>query len=358
MFFIDLRLHQKIFLVQTWIKGCSMLKPLILTASLLSSMSALASSVINNQQVEQQKSCFSGRFETYAIWRGMIENKIKRRMTEPQKISQRMKVFDARFDEEQFNTFKAKLECTNFKYKVDGNDVWGFVIKPKGSVQLLPTLIYNRGGNGNFGSVVFGAMMANLFPISEQGFVIIGSQYRGTFTKDDNLDQFGGEDVNDVLALFDLIPYVNGADTNRIGMFGASRGGMQTHLVANQAPSIKAIATIAGIADLRAGLEIRANMEKVYENRIPNYAQNKDQELAKRSVLNWVNTLPKNRPILLIHGGKDKRVSVTHTENLAAALKEYKIPHKLILYPEDNHFLDISKSQADAEIVSWFKAHL
>ncbi|TLX48051.1 peptidase [Pseudoalteromonas phenolica] len=335
-----------------------MLKPLILTAALFSSISALAASTINNQQVEQQKSCFSGRFETYGIWRGMIENKIKRRVTEPQKIAQRMKVFDDRFGEEQFNAFKDKLDCTNFKYKVDGNDVWGYVIKPKGSVQLLPTLIYNRGGNGNFGSVVFGAMMANLFPIAEQGFVIIGSQYRGTFSKDDNLDQFGGEDVNDVLALLDLIPHLNGADTNRIGMFGASRGGMQTHLAAKQTSKIKAIATIAGSADLKTGLEIRANMEKVYKNRIPNYAQNKDHELAKRSVLNWVDTMPKDRPILLIHGEKDKRVSATHSENLAAALKKHKVPHKLVLYPEDNHFLERSKSQADAEIVSWFKAHL
>ena len=77
-------------------------------------------------------------------------------------------------------------------------------------------------------------MMRNLFPIANQGFVIIGSQYRGTGSKNNLLDEFGGKDVNDVTALLDYIPSIKDADPERIGMYGASRGGMQTHLVLKQ----------------------------------------------------------------------------------------------------------------------------
>ena len=141
-----------------------------------------------------------------------------------------MTFFDSMFGKDKFNQYKSNLSCSTFKYQVDGNEVEGYIIKPKSSLNKLPVLIYNRGGNGGYGSVVFGSMMHNLFPIANEGFVIIGSQYRLSRTKGILLDEFGGNDINDVTALLDYIPNIKGADAQRIGMYGASRGGMQTHL--------------------------------------------------------------------------------------------------------------------------------
>nr|WP_239480662.1 prolyl oligopeptidase family serine peptidase [Parashewanella hymeniacidonis] len=200
--------------------------------------------------------------------------------------------------------------------------------------------------------------MRGLFPIAEQGFVIIGSQYRGSLTKEDNLDEFGGKDVNDVVELFKLIPNIVGADAERIGMFGGSRGGMQTFLALKEVSNIKAVAASSGNYDLVRGLEIRPAMENVYKHRIPNYFVNKLQELEKRSTLQWVHQLPKDVPVLLIHGAKDKRVSVEHSEKLAAALNVHKIPHKLVVYPEGNHYFSKNRNKQQQEIVNWFKTYL
>jgi len=220
-------------------------------------------------------------------------------------------------------------------------------------------LIYNRGGNGNFGGVVFGSMMSNLFPIANEGFVIIGSQYRGTFIKKSSVsDEFGGSDVNDVTALLDYIQNIEGADVQRIGMYGASRGGMQTHLALKQTSKIKAIATIAGATDLLKELDFRPAMEKVYANRIPDYDKNKVAELKRRSVLTWVDELSQNIPILLLHGEDDKRVSVNNSIELAEALTKHNIPHKLIVYPNDNHRLMKNKEKANKELISWFREYL
>ena len=133
---------------------------------------------------------------------------------------------------------------------------------------------------------------------------------------------------------------------------------MQTHLAVKKIKNVKAIATIAGNSDLLKGLEYRPEMEKVYKHRIPEYESKKIAELKKRSVLNWVTDLSPNVPVLLLHGTNDKRVSVNHSVDLAAALSKNNIPHKLVLYPDDNHGLMINKEKAHKELVSWFREYL
>lgn len=334
-------------------------KYLLIISLVISSFSTQASNLINDERIKDQKSCFTWIFTDYDSWRNGMKKKYKKKIKSDEKREQALTRFDSLFGKEKFDFYQSNLSCSTFKYLVDGNTVNGYVIKPKLSKGKLPVLIYNRGGNGNFGGVVFGSMMRNLFPIANEGFVIIGSQYRGTFTKNSSAhDEFGGNDVNDVTALLDYIPSIEGADEQRIGMYGASRGGMQTHLALKKAKNIKAIATIAGNSDLLKGLTYRPEMEKVFKHRIPDYEKNKVAELEKRSVLKWVSGLSPNVPILLLHGTKDKRVSVNHSIDLAVALSKNKIPHKLVLYPEDNHGLRKNKEKANKELVSWFREHL
>jgi dipeptidyl aminopeptidase/acylaminoacyl peptidase len=334
-------------------------KYLLIISIAISSFSTQASNLINDERVKDQKSCFTWIFNDYNSWRNGMEKKFKRKIKSVEKLNQALTRFDSRFGKEKFDFYQSNLSCSTFKYLVDGNTVNGYVIKPKLSKGKLPVLIYNRGGNGNFGGVVFGSMMHNLFPIANEGFVIIGSQYRGTFTKNSSAhDEFGGNDVNDVTALLDYIPSIEGADEQRIGMYGASRGGMQTHLAIKKVKNIKAIATIAGNSDLLKGLTYRPEMEKVFKHRIPDYEKNKVAELEKRSVLNWTKDLSPNVPILLLHGTNDKRVSVNHSIDLAASLKKNNIPHKLVLYPDDDHGLMRNKEKANKELVRWFREYL
>lgn len=315
--------------------------------------------LIADESVLAERNCFGGNFASYDTWRLFIRNKLEKKIKNVDMRAKRLAAFDRKFTAADFNRFKEGLSCRNFQYMVDGNKVKGFIIQPKNITEKLPVVIYNRGGNGNYGGVVFASMVRNLFPIAEQGFVIIGSQYRGTFSKDKGGDdEFGGKDVNDVTALFKLIPSIASANKNRIGMFGISRGGMQTYLSLKQTNQAKAVAVISGVSDLSIGLAERPAMEKVYKKRIPNYNDNKQTELEKRSVLKWLDKIPQDVPILLLHGTADKRVAVEQSITLAAALNKAKMPNKLVLYPEDNHGLVRNKEQATQEIVAWFKKYL
>ena len=237
----------------------------------------------------------------------------------------------------------------------------GFYLKPKQSVQkTLPVIIYNRGGNGAYGVIPFDTKVGKLAELAKQGFIVIGSQYRGSSLSilNNGKDEFGGADVNDVLALTKLLEELPEADSSRVGMYGWSRGGMQTYIAAKSLPNIKAIAVGAGNSDEALALKIRPKFENILIKRVPNFKENRAEELEKRSVIKWIDKLPKQAPILLLHGDKDKRVNVKQSIQLAALLKKENHPHKLVVYPGGNHGLKRERKEVNQEVTTWFKKYL
>jgi len=309
----------------------------------------------SDSNIRNSQDCFSGEFQSYESWKQQLISRNKKVPRE-----RLNKIIDKRYPKEKFDAYKANLSCSNFQYRVDGVWVDGFAISNKSmSKEKSPVIVFNRGGNGNFGTINFTLMLDKLFPFAQSGFVVVGSQYRGTGEKNPEFDdEFGGADVADVSALIESIPQIVKGDPKRIGMLGVSRGGMQSFLAIKDRADIKAVATIAAATDLMAELEFRPEMESVYKKRIPNYSTNKEDELSNRSVVNWVDKLPADLPILLLHGENDKRVSVENSKKFASLLEKEKRPHKLVVYPKDNHFLRLNAKKAEKEIIDWFKKYL
>ncbi len=133
---------------------------------------------------------------------------------------------------------------------------------------------------------------------------------------------------------------------------------MQSYLAVKRLPNIKTLIAVAGVSDAHQALIERPNMEKVYKKRIPDYEVNIQQELDKRSVTKWAHELPSNMPIFLIHGEKDRRVNVGHSIRLATVLKILEHPHKLLVYPDDNHSLTQHRRRMMSEVVSWLDSYL
>jgi dipeptidyl aminopeptidase/acylaminoacyl peptidase len=96
------------------------------------------------------------------------------------------------------------------------------------SVRRLPVIIFNRGGFLNLGKIeVFN--LIDLERLSNQGSVVLASQYRGSDGGDGH-ERLGGQDLDDVSNLLETartLPYV---DNGNVFMCGVSRGGMMTFL--------------------------------------------------------------------------------------------------------------------------------
>jgi dipeptidyl aminopeptidase/acylaminoacyl peptidase len=308
--------------------------------------------------LQKSRSCFSGPYQSYDSFMAMRINMGK---NQP-KFSEA--TLRAELPKAKFELFQQTLDCQDFVYRVGEVPVRGFMIKPKQISGKAPVVIYNRGGNGDYGKLTFSFVMNNLMPVAEQGFVILASNYRGQHNwgkaAPDNagFDEFGGAELADVKALLPIAQGIKEADANRLAMWGHSRGGMMTYMLAKSMPELKTIVVGAGPTDFAKELELRPEMDNVFKARIPNYSSNKAAALADRSVLLWPEQLPADLPILIQHGDKDKHVPVSSSEQLSMKLKALKHPHKLLIYPGADHGFNPVRAKAQQDRINWLKQYL
>jgi len=249
------------------------------------------------------------------------------------------------------------IDVYGIVYLSDGLKIKGLMAKPKKEGNY-PCIIYNRGGNRNFGSLVVAHGAMTLGKIAKEGYVVIASQYRGNGGSE-GTEEFGGSDVNDVLALIDALKEVPSADANNIGMYGWSRGGMMTYIALTQTDKIKAAVVGGAVSDARASIVDRPEMEtKVMAELIPNYSENKEAELDKRSAIKWADKFSKDVPILMLHGNADWRVKPEQSLNMALEFEKYRIPYRLIMFEGGDHGITEHREEVDMHIKEWFDKYL
>ncbi len=247
------------------------------------------------------------------------------------------------------------IEMNSISYMSDGLKVNGLMVKPK-KPGNYPCIIYNRGGNRDFGQLIVATAAIRLGKLAKEGYVVIASNYRGN-GGGEGQEQFGGEDVNDVLNLIDVLKEVESANIEKIGMYGWSRGGMMTYLALTKTDQIDA----AVVGGARSDLTIidRPNMEtNVYAELIPNYEENKEAELKKRSAVYWADQFPKNVPILMLHGNSDWRVKSTNSLNLALEFEKHRVPYRLKIFEGGDHGISEHRDEVDTEVINWFRRFL
>jgi dipeptidyl aminopeptidase/acylaminoacyl peptidase len=227
-------------------------------------------------------------------------------------------------------------------YESDSLRISGYLAYPKSAVEgmrLLPCVLWNRGGNRDFGGNTDPRFLALAKRITGWGYVLFASNYRGGPGSEGN-EEFGGADVADVLnaiLVFDRLPF---ADRDRIGMWGHSRGGMMTYLALTKTDRIRAAIIGAGMADLERQIQQRPEMEsEVATELVPNWTTQRAKAIADRSAVRFVDHLPKNVPILLVHGTADWRVDPRDSLDMAQALLATKRPFRLLMVEGADHGL-------------------
>lgn len=249
------------------------------------------------------------------------------------------------------------IDVFGITYISDGLNIKGLLAKPKKQGKY-PCVIYNRGGNREVGALKIHHGAMTLGRIAKEGYVVIASQYRGNGGSEGR-EEFGGEDVNDVVILTKVLDEIECADTEKIAMYGWSRGGMMTYIALTKTDKIKAAVTGGAISDAYSTVIDRPEMEiEVMSELIPSYEQQKEKELAKRSAIKWVDKFPKNVPILILHGNADWRVKPEQSLNLALEFEKYRIPYKLIMFEGGDHGISEHRDEVDEEVIDWFDKYL
>jgi dipeptidyl aminopeptidase/acylaminoacyl peptidase len=249
------------------------------------------------------------------------------------------------------------FECQRLTYLSDGLRVTAYLWKPKDTAgRKLPLILFNRGGNRDFGELSPWEQ-EGFYSYVSNGFVVLASQYRGV-DGGEGREEFGGADVHDVLSLLPLARSLGYVDLGHVFLLGESRGGMETYLALKAGAPVNAAAVVSGEADLVASSRNRPEMVyAVYRQLIPGFTQNGPALLRERSAVDWPEKI--NVPLLILHGTADWRTSpkdqaLALAEKLQALGKTYE----LVMYAQDSHGLPFHWRDRDQRIVEWFKRYL
>lgn len=245
------------------------------------------------------------------------------------------------------------LDRLNFyfiTYLSDSLEVKGILAEPKAEGKY-PVVIFNRGGNRNFAPLTVAAMVAYVSVLAEQGYVVVGSNYR-------EKDEFGGAEINDVLCLTETAKEIEKANPDCIGMYGWSRGGMMTYLALQKSDKIKTAIVGNGPADLFGTISDRPEMEtNVIAECIPGYQENKEAELMKRSAIYWADKLNKSSSLLILCGTRDQRVNPQQAERMTEKLEEIRYDVELRKADTD-HFFSDKRAELNEWVIEWFNKEL
>jgi len=241
------------------------------------------------------------------------------------------------------------VEVEKIKYKsLDGLEVEGFIVRPKNMSGKLPCIIFNRGGNNGFGAINT-SMLADWWArMANWGYVVIGANYRGSHAQ--GKDEFGGADLQDVLALKDVLGEIDGADEERIGMYGMSRGGMMTYLAMREVEWIDAAVTVGAPVDLQAGLKDRPEMRKVYEHAFGST----EKGVRERSVVHWVDELSTSTSLLILQGAEDNRTNPEQVKRFVDTLADTNVDYCFELFECAGHALGEMRGKGFEVVEEWF----
>jgi len=266
-------------------------------------------------------------------------------------------------------------------YASSGLEVEGYLARPAGkNAAPLPCVIFLRGGNRDFGALNDVRAAWLLGRLAQRGYVVAASNYRGNGVHGGELypgertcevcgeriggvgrEEFGGAEVDDVLALLPLLEALPEADASRVGLYGWSRGGMMTWLVLRRSDRFQAAIVGAGISDFAASIEERPQIEEhVYAELIPGWddAETRAAAIEARSPVRWADELSAETPVLLLHGSADWRVAPTHSLDMARALLEAKRPFRLVMLEGGDHGLSEWRDEVERVTGEWLDRYV
>ncbi|XP_051509515.1 S9 family peptidase isoform X2 [Myxocyprinus asiaticus] len=203
------------------------------------------------------------------------------------------------------------------------------------------------------------------------GFAVLMVNYRGStgFGQDSIeslLGNIGSQDVKDVQrAVLCALQNEATLDSDRIAVMGGSHGGfLACHLIgqypdfyracAARNPVINA-ATLLGTSDILDWRYSSVGIQYSFD-RLPT-SHSLTAMLEKSPIIHAAQI---RAPVLLMLGGRDRRVSPHQGLELYRALKSRSTPVRLLWYSDEGHSLSKVNTQADCffNIVLWFKEHL
>jgi dipeptidyl aminopeptidase/acylaminoacyl peptidase len=229
-----------------------------------------------------------------------------------------------------------------FADSADKTRVHAFVVKPPdfAPAKKYPVLFLIHGGpQGSWGEEWTYRWNAQVF--AGAGYLVVMPNPRGStgygqkYTEEISGD-WGGKVYEDIMAVVDSVAALPYADPARMAAAGGSYGGYMIDWMLGHTDRFKAFVTHDGVFDLRS---MAAETEELWfvQWEFKGMPWDNPETYSKWSPSNFVREF--KTPTLVIHGEQDYRVPVSQGIQLFTALKSQKVPAKLLLFPDEGHWV-------------------
>jgi dipeptidyl aminopeptidase/acylaminoacyl peptidase len=211
-----------------------------------------------------------------------------------------------------------------FTYPSDGLKIKG-LISYLPNPQKHPLIVLIRGGTGTYGVINPGSDLACF-----DQHTVISTMYRGGVSE--GKDEYGGDDVNDVKNLIDLIPTLEkklsiDLQNEKMIFLGRSRGGMQLFLTLARFPElqnrISKVISLSGLLDMRVAIADRRDIEEMFTEEFGFKKEvNGEEWINKRDPLLTVDAIQSDLPILIIQGTDDNFTGLQNGIHMVSKLQK------------------------------------
>jgi acetyl esterase/lipase len=154
-----------------------------------------------------------------------------------------------------------------------------------------------------------------------------------------------------------------GVDPDRLGVTGASAGGHLSLMLGTASDKgspdskdevLRTSNRVAAVVAYFPPTDIRP-----WVNKVPGFPALSFEEEKAAACSPILHVSKDDPPTLLIHGDKDELVTLDHSENILAKLKEHKVASKLLVIEGAAHgFRGEDGRRASRAQVEWFEKHL
>ena len=207
----------------------------------------------------------------------------------------------------------------------DGHTMHGYLTLPKGQAgRALPLIVYPHGGPYGVRDMLVYDDWVQLF--ASRGYAVLQVNFRGSGGYGTAFEELGDGEMGRRMQddLDDALDWAVGqgyADPARVCIVGASYGGYAALWGVLRNPDrYRCAASVAGVTDLDDILKYdrnylgRSYYRRVWKSRVTG---EKGTDLGSISPVDQIARL--QRPVLLVHGSKDRRVPIAQFEKLVAA---------------------------------------
>ena len=215
-------------------------------------------------------------------------------------------------------------------YMSNGLKVKGLLAEPI-AAGSYDGFLYLRGGIKSVGMVRVGRIVQ----FASEGFVVMAPFYRGNQGGEGNED-FAGDDRYDAISIIELLKQHPKVEPNRVHLFGFSRGGVMALLAGILSKDVCSIVTWGGVSDMFLTYIEREDLRRMLKRVIGGAPTKYPERYEWRTPLYELEKM--HAPVLIIHGVKDKNVSIEHAYRLEKRLKELNKRVESWYFKEFTHY--------------------